>query len=149
MTLQINALFIKIFQYSQEPGADVLQLYHQAEPLAGYSSRTAAGFTWFVAALTALAGVGAWRGLSSRLPLALAAGAVYLCACTAHAITYMDLMYYYVKIPFLFVFGALGLAALRGLGSGGGATPGRLSLDRVAGGVLLACCLTLTVALLV
>ncbi len=31
-------------------------------------------------------------------------GLVYLCFCFAHSLTYMDLMYYYIKIPFLYIF---------------------------------------------
>ena len=31
---------------------------------------------------------------------------VYLTLCIAHSVTYMDLMYYYQKIPFLFIFSA-------------------------------------------
>jgi len=29
---------------------------------------------------------------------------IYLCLCIAHSLTYMDMMYYYQKIPFLFIF---------------------------------------------
>lgn len=29
---------------------------------------------------------------------------MYLCFCVAHSISYMDYMYYYVKLPFLFIF---------------------------------------------
>jgi hypothetical protein len=67
MTLQINAVFIKVFQYSQQAGVNVSQLYHQPAPLADYPSRTAAGFSWLVRVLTVLAGVGLWHGLSRGL----------------------------------------------------------------------------------
>jgi hypothetical protein len=35
----------------------------------------------------------------------------------AHALTYMDFMYYYLKLPFLVVFAALGLEALHARGA--------------------------------
>lgn len=148
MTLQINAVFIKVFQYSQQPGVNVSQLYHQPAPLADYPSRTAAGFSWLVRLLSVLAGVGLWHGLSTRAPLALAAGALYLCASLAHALTYMDLMYYYVKLPFLFAFAALGLAAVQRWQSRRAVFGRPLRAAQTAAALLLGFCVTLTISLL-
>ena len=57
--------------------------------------------------LTALAAAGAWSAYRSGQAWALAPGVVYACLCGGHATTYMDLMYYYQRLPFLFVFAAL------------------------------------------
>jgi hypothetical protein len=37
---------------------------------------------------------------------------VYLCVALAHALTFFDFTYYYLKLPFLIAFAALGLEAL-------------------------------------
>jgi hypothetical protein len=53
-----------------------------------------------------LSAVGVGLALRKRDPTLLVPGCVYVCLCIAHSITTMDLMYYYIKVPFLFVFSA-------------------------------------------
>jgi hypothetical protein len=43
--------------------------------------------------------------LRRRDPALLVAGTLWLCVVVAHALVWMDLLYYYVKLPFLFVGG--------------------------------------------
>ncbi|MBI3267908.1 MAG: glycosyltransferase family 39 protein [Planctomycetes bacterium] len=101
----INSVFVEVFQRLQRtpdppsrewfrPGSDQTFL------------RTGAGtvFAWWTYALTACGLFGLVRGLASRDPTWLVAGAIYGCLCVAHAVTWMDLMYYYVKFPFLLLF---------------------------------------------
>ena len=47
-------------------------------------------------------------------PTSLALLSVFACVVLAQAITWMDLLYYYVRVPFLLAFAAYGLAALDG-----------------------------------
>jgi len=51
-------------------------------------------------------------GVKNKDSFLLVPGAVYLCVCFAHTITYMDMMYYYMKVPFLFIFSAFFLHRL-------------------------------------
>jgi hypothetical protein len=105
---QINSVFIKLFQHVQGPGAGIdsqwFQLGHAQD---FHDGRASGAFSACMYLLTALAGGGAWIAIRGGHRWALAPGVVYACLCGGHAMTYMDLMYYYQRIPFLFIFGAL------------------------------------------
>jgi hypothetical protein len=60
----------------------------------------------------------------------------------------MDLMYYYVKLPFLFVFAALGLAAVQRWQSRRVVFGRPLRAAQAAAALLLGFCVTLTISLL-
>jgi hypothetical protein len=62
--------------------------------------------------LAALAAVGAWRALRERSGLCWTTGAVAACFLAAHAVTHMEMTYYYVKMPFLVTLAFGGLASL-------------------------------------
>jgi len=47
-------------------------------------------------------------GLARAIP-----GLAFTCVALAHALTFFDFTYYYLKLPFLVVFAASGLASLR------------------------------------
>jgi 4-amino-4-deoxy-L-arabinose transferase-like glycosyltransferase len=66
----------------------------------------AGAFTAYTAILTVLAVLGAWSAWRRRFLPALAPGVVYACLSLAHSIVYVDLLYYYQRVPFLFVFGS-------------------------------------------
>jgi hypothetical protein len=54
--------------------------------------------------LTLFGFIGIGISLKKKDPSLLVPGLVYLCFCLAHSLTYMDLMYYYIKMPFLYIF---------------------------------------------
>jgi 4-amino-4-deoxy-L-arabinose transferase-like glycosyltransferase len=117
MNLQINTALVSAYQRIQRPGESASQAWfwegaedERRETLASRS------FGVLVAALTLLAGYGIVSAWSRRDGWLFVPGAVYLCLCLAHTLTYMDFMYYYVKLPFLVVFAALGLEALHARG---------------------------------
>jgi hypothetical protein len=56
--------------------------------------------------LTAMAAAGIWIAWRNESAHALAPGIVFLCIAIGHALTYMDLMYYYQRVPFVYVFAA-------------------------------------------
>jgi hypothetical protein len=61
-------------------------------------------FKYFIYFLTGLSLAGLIASAYERNLYLLVPFSVYLCFGVAHAITYMDLMYYYIKVPFLFIF---------------------------------------------
>lgn len=90
-------------------------------------------FTWLQRLLTLLAFGGLLIAARQRDPTPWAALAVYACLCAAHSLVWLDVLYYYAKLPFLYVGAAYALDRL-----------GRISPP---GGARLARALTWTVAL--
>ena len=103
--LDINAVFIKIFQAIQNPDASFNKKWlEKGDPQNFYSSFWASCFKYYIYLLTLLGFIGIGIALKQKAPSLLVPGIVYLCFCLAHSLTYMDLMYYYIKIPFLYIF---------------------------------------------
>jgi len=102
---RVNSVLLKVFQHLQEPGTQVeTDWFVVGHPQDFHSSILSTAYTLSMYLLTATAIAGAWSAICRKQSSALAPGAVYLCLCVAHALLYMDFMYYYVKTPFLFVF---------------------------------------------
>ncbi len=72
----------------------------------------AVAFAILHGALTVLAAVGLWRGLRARDPFLAVPVLVHLALSAAHALTYLDTLYYYVKLPFLVVLAFYGVGRL-------------------------------------
>ncbi|MGD0021393.1 MAG: hypothetical protein ABSC54_03735 [Smithellaceae bacterium] len=113
INLQVNSVFLKIFDYIQLPG----NIFHKEFLQAGndqtfHKDWQADLFTFLVIILTIGAGAGFYLGIKNKDLSILPVLAVYLCVTIAHSITYMDIMYYYVKMPFLFIFYAYFLKQL-------------------------------------
>jgi len=105
--VDINSVFIKAFQFIQDPNKKIdKRWFVVGNPQEFHSSASANMFRGFIYLLTVLSAVGVGLALRKRDPTLLVPGCVYVCLCIAHAITGMDLMYYYIKVPFLFVFSA-------------------------------------------
>jgi hypothetical protein len=104
---RINSVFIKAFQAVQDR-----RTYSRQEWFAVGNSQDFHGplgadlFSTFASGLTLLAGAGLVLALRGREEWVLAPLVVYASLCVAHSLVYMDLMYYYVRIPFLVVFAA-------------------------------------------
>lgn len=102
--LDINSVFIKLFQVIQDPDMKIQKGWLKAgNPQNFYSSSAANAFQLFIHMLTLFGFCGICMSIRKDTFL-LVPGLAYLCFCIAHSISYMDLMYYYIKIPFLFVF---------------------------------------------
>jgi hypothetical protein len=103
--LDINSVFIKIFQAIQNPDVRFNKKWLEVgDPQNFYSSARANGFKYNVYLLTLFSFIGVGFALKQKDPSLLVPGMVYLCFCLAHSLTYMDLMYYYIKLPFLYMF---------------------------------------------
>ena len=103
--VHINAVLIKVYQFVQRPHFRPKAWYMPGHPQDFYPPSATSAFTWLIGLLTLLSIVGAvWALRTGDSALALS-GAVYLCLAVGHSITWMDLWYYYVKMPFLCLFG--------------------------------------------
>jgi hypothetical protein len=137
---RINSVFIKVFRHVQRPHTwPAQEWFRVGHPQEFEGAGAALAFSAFIALLTTLAVAGAWLAVRQRLAWALAPGFAYLTICAAHTVVYMDLMYYYVKLPFLFIFAApfLDWAARRRSGT-------RLTAGDLGAGIVLASSLALS-----
>jgi hypothetical protein len=102
--LDINSVMLKVYQRVQVPGRPLGDWYWPGDPQEFYPGHAQRAFAVLMAALTALGAFGLVLAARERALALLAPAAVYLCFLTAHALTWMDLMYYYVKVPFVLAF---------------------------------------------
>lgn len=113
MSLQINTALVSVFQRIQRTGETVIQPWFWAgaenERAPTRASRSTGALFGI---LTALAGVGIARGIRRRDTFLLVPGLVYLCIAAAHALTFFDFNYYYLRVPFVVVFAAIGADTL-------------------------------------
>jgi hypothetical protein len=101
--LHINSVLVKVYQRLQQP-APLKDWYWPGDPQDFHPPHASRAFAGLVALLTALGAAGVVLGVREKDPALLAPGAVYLCLLVAHSITWVDLMYYYVKLPLLVAF---------------------------------------------
>lgn len=102
--LHINSVVVQVFQYLQTPGAVIKDWYWPGDPQDFHAPRASRAFAGLVSVLTLLGAAGLALAAWKRDPTVLAPAAVYACLLVAHSLTWMDLMYYYVKLPLLFAF---------------------------------------------
>ena len=103
--LDINSVLLKAFQYLQTPGARLRDSWFDVgHPQTFHPGTLSTVFSVYMSILTALAGGGAWIAWRRKDLELMAPATVYLCLAVGHALTYMDLMYYYQRVPFLYVF---------------------------------------------
>jgi hypothetical protein len=110
--LRMNSSLIAAFQRAQTQGPVQAEWFYKGAEAERAPTATSTGFAGLVAALTLLAAGGAAAAVVRRDPFAMVPGALGIGLGLAHALTYMDLLYYYLKLPFLAVFAALALQAL-------------------------------------
>jgi hypothetical protein len=147
--IDINSVFIKAFQFIQDPHKKIdKQWFEAGNPQGFHSSASANAFSGFIYLLTVLSAVGVGLALRKRDPALLVPGCVYVCLCIAHAITVMDLMHYYIKIPFLFVFAAYFVNAMSSTFIHVPASERRISLASVLNGVVIVLGAGLSIAVL-
>lgn len=105
LTSGINSVLIKIFQYVQETGKGVEKAWFMpGAPQDFYPGGASSAFRFLVYLLTGFSVIGLFISLRRKDGFFLVPGIVYLALAVSHSMTYFDLMYYYVKIPFLFIF---------------------------------------------
>lgn len=147
--VDINSVFIKVFQFIQGPDKKIdKQWFAVGNPQAFHSSLSANAFSGFIDLLTVLSAAGIGLALWKRDPALLVPVCVYACLCIAHAITVMDLMHYYIKVPFLFVFAAYFVDEMSATVIRVPASERRVSLSAVLAGVVLVLGVGLSIAVL-
>ncbi len=114
LALDFDRVLISAFEYLQQPGVARLppKWFIAGNPQDFFDGSRARAFAVFVRVLTALSACGLLAAAWQRDRRLLAPLAVGLCVCVAHCVTWMDLRYYYVKLPFLFAFTGIAVARL-------------------------------------
>jgi len=103
--LDIGTIFIKSFQAIQNPYVEFNKLWLYPEnPQTFHGPSAALRFKILTYILTLQGLLGVVAGLIKKDQALTVPGLVYLCFAAAHSIVYMDLFYYYIKIPFLIIF---------------------------------------------
>lgn len=104
--LAINSVFIKIFQAIQIPDKEIniKKWLEPGNPQTFHSSSASVAFEAFIYLLTLFSFLGIATALRRKDRNLSVPSLIYVCLCIAHSITYVDLMYYYVKVPFLYIF---------------------------------------------
>jgi hypothetical protein len=102
LCLDTSSILIRVFQHSQPPRPWVDQFWFRADaPRDALPAVPARGYVRLGSVLTALAGIGLLLAIWRRDVLALVPAALFFCLVAAHALTYMDVLYHYVRPPFV------------------------------------------------
>jgi hypothetical protein len=111
---QINSLFVSVFERLQAspPGSFQHGWSTRADAPERQPTPLSRAFEVFFLACLLLALWGIVRSVRDRNAFVLVPAAIYACLCLAHSFIYMDLTYYYVKMPFVFLFAGFGLEAV-------------------------------------
>jgi hypothetical protein len=147
LLLDMPTIYVDLFCRKQRSPHRWPQWYWPGTPQDALRTWSGGLFLAGTRVLTALGALGLWIALRRRDRALLAPLAVAVTLGAAHALTWMDVTYYYVKLPFLVIFGLYGLD--RALGGAPGALWGRTALARLALGAVLVSGLAGTVAMLV
>jgi 4-amino-4-deoxy-L-arabinose transferase-like glycosyltransferase len=137
--LDINSVLLQVFEYLQQtpPPTSVPHELFRPGAVQDFAPRAAPRiFAYLVGALTLLASLGIVVAVRRRESWLLGTGAAFLSVLITHTLVLMSLMYYYVKLPFLFVFAFYGLNSLS------------LRVSRILQGLLLVVTLGLSAYLL-
>lgn len=112
--LGINSVFIKVFQAIQvsNKAIDIKTWLQPGNPQTFHSSAATLAFEFLIYTLTLLGFLGIAVAIWKRDRSLLVPGLLYCCFSIAHSITFMDLMYYYVKVPFLYIFAGFFISQL-------------------------------------
>jgi hypothetical protein len=113
--LEMNSVFIKIFQIIQEPGSNItiMKWLTLGNPQDFYPSTAEMAFKYLIDVLAVFGMLGICIALKKEQAHIILPVIIYFNFCIAHSLTYLDLMYYYIKIPFLFIFFAFFIDSLK------------------------------------
>ena len=116
LCLSTSSVFIRMFGFSQPPRPFVNAFWFRSDVSRDFLPvAPARNYVRLGAVLTALAGIGVAAAVLRLDTLALVPVALFASLVTAHALTLMDLMFHYVRLPFLAFLAFYGLEALAGL----------------------------------
>lgn len=105
--IDINSALIKIFQATKgEDSYSMKQIaawLYPGDPQV-YHSNINRQFDVMIWLFALLGFLGVFFSIRRNDMICLVPFTVYLCFCIAHSITYLDFMYYYIKVPFVFIF---------------------------------------------
>jgi hypothetical protein len=109
--LDMDTALIKVFGYVQEHEVERMPRgwFLPGHPQDFHASGHARSFAAYMRLLAVLAAGGALGALARRDAAVLVPGLACCCVFAAHALTWMDLRYYYVKLPFAMLFAVLGI----------------------------------------
>jgi hypothetical protein len=103
----INSVFIKMFQYKQNNNDEIDKNWLKTgDPQDFYSSYAANAFTILIFIMSIMSLCGIYLAVKNKDYIIYIPLMAFLAIAISHSITYMDLMYYYVRIPFIFIFTA-------------------------------------------
>jgi hypothetical protein len=146
----INSVFIKFYEAAQVPGFPLQykKWLGIGNPQDFYSEDNANLFKYIVATLSILSLLGLIFAVKKREPFLAVPALVYACFAAAHTISYLDIMYYYIKMPFLFIFAAYLVDLCFSLSIPVTKNKYKLSMGHGVSAVLVAMCLYLTIAVI-
>ena len=103
----MNSVFIKMFQWLQHNNGEISKDWLSSGNPQDFSPGGASSaFSFLMLLMSVLSIAGIFLALRSGDKLVYIPLLVFLTIVISHSITYMDLMYYYIRIPFLFLFTA-------------------------------------------
>jgi hypothetical protein len=109
-----SSLPVRLLGALQRPGARLEDAWFEpGHPQDFHRSVVARAYAALATMLLPVAALGLVAGTRRRDPFLLAPAMVGSCVALAHSLTYMDLFYYYVRLPFLFLLAAYGFETLR------------------------------------
>jgi hypothetical protein len=121
LSLCTSGLLVKAYEHVQRPGTRIQQAWLlPGHPQDFEGATVAAAFVLLCTALLPAAIGGGWLAWRRRDRFLLAPLLVFGCVFLAHAITYMDLGYYYIRLPVLILLAFYGLEGLNGCRKGVG-----------------------------
>jgi len=113
LLLDTSTVLLPAFRVVQRPGAAIhAESFDPGRRIDWGEPALRLGVRGLSLVLTALAALGVWRALRDRAGWRWLTCAVAACFLAAHAVSHMEMTYYYVKMPFLVVLGFGGLASL-------------------------------------
>lgn len=144
-----SSILIRVFRYSQPPNPLPDQFWFRGSEAREFLPEVPAkGYVRLGALLTGLAWIGVALALHRREVPALVPAALFACLAAAHAVTYMDVLYHYVRLPFVAFLAFYGLERLATVAPAP-VRPQALTAARVAALLICAASLLLTGELLV
>ena len=116
LCLETSSSVIRVFRYSQPPRPLVDQFWFRGSEVRELlPSDTRERVCPARRLLTALAWVGVALAVWRRDALALVPATLFACLVTAHVLTYMDILYHYVRLPFVCFMAFCGLESAAAL----------------------------------
>lgn len=104
-----SSVLLQLYRYAQRGRPGFPNWFWPGTPQNFRGKTLREAFTWLVRALTLLAAAGLVIAARKRDPVLWPAIAAYACLGAAHSLVWLDLLYYYAKLPFLYVGAAYAL----------------------------------------